>query len=357
MSKMAVIRCDGNTQVGLGHYVRCKSIADTLKAVYRWKVHFAMIDSPKVEKEIKKSGYVTHHKKGIKACSVGEEKWLYKLIRENNASVLLLDVKTSLSKELLINLKEMDILIVSIDDPSNKRLFSDLVFYPPVPQVQKLNWKNFFGTRFCGWDWIPLREELIKARLSSSSCRKGVSNIKLSLVISMGGSDPQGLILPILKAIDTMELSMIITVILGPAFSQEKELNDFLSNSRRNYKIISGKYQVAKIFANADIALITFGVTAYEMAFLGIPSILVSLSQDHYKAASIFEDNELAVNLGIYKSLSRKKITKSLEDLAKDSSRRKRMSANGQKLIDGRGSIRIAQMIDTNIRNRKFENV
>ena len=65
----------------------------------------------------------------------------------------------------------------------------------------------------------------------------------------------------------------------------------------------------------------------------------------------------MAVNLGIYKSLSRKKITKSLEDLAKDSSRRKRMSANGQKLIDGRGSIRIAQMIDTNIRNRKFENV
>ncbi|MEZ4483750.1 MAG: hypothetical protein R2864_03865 [Syntrophotaleaceae bacterium] len=50
------------------------------------------------------------------------------------------------------------LLVVVLDDSSDRRLAAaDLAFYPPVPQVAELDWSDFDGDCYAGWEWIPLR--------------------------------------------------------------------------------------------------------------------------------------------------------------------------------------------------------
>ena len=51
----------------------------------------------------------------------------------------------------------------------NLRLISDLVFLPPLPQVKKLNWDNFDGDLYIGWNWMPVRKEFLDLRRMNKS--------------------------------------------------------------------------------------------------------------------------------------------------------------------------------------------
>ena len=64
----------------------------------------------------------------------------------------------------------------------------------------------------------------------------------------MGGSDPAGLTLKVLHAIDSLKNIFDTNIIIGPEFSDISKLNRFLSSSKRQYKIINGGYDISEIF-------------------------------------------------------------------------------------------------------------
>ena len=55
---------------------------------------------------------------------------------------------------------------------------------------------------------------------------------------------------------------------------------------------------VLKIFSElmkkSDLAICSFGITAYELAALNIPSLHVCLNTDHINSSALFVDNQMA---------------------------------------------------------------
>ena len=47
------------------------------------------------------------------------------------------------------------------------------------------------------------------------------------------------------------------------------------------FETVQGVSDLGAEFASADLALIAFGVTAYELAALGVPALYLALSADH----------------------------------------------------------------------------
>ncbi|MEZ4483749.1 MAG: hypothetical protein R2864_03860 [Syntrophotaleaceae bacterium] len=52
--------------------------------------------------------------------------------------------------------------------------------------------------------------------------------------------------------------------------------------------------------AHADLAIAAFGVTAYELAALGIPAVLLGLTEDHARSAEALNQAGMACSLGHY---------------------------------------------------------
>ena len=275
--------------------------------------------------------------------------WRLKITLEVGASAVLWDVNENIPKKFITELRKRDICLVTLDDPTKKRLFCDLAFYPPVPQVKKMNWDKFLGKNYCGWDWVPLRSSLLKNRRYIDE-NELINKKQLSLIISMGGSDPKGMIFDVLGVVESVDLPLTTNVLLGPAFDKRSKLDNFLKTCKKKYNIYSGTLDVGKLFAEADLAIISYGVTAFEMALLGTPSLLICLTADHSEAAMTFDLNKISINLGEFNTLTKQKLASKLEYITKNEKERICMAKNGFEAIDGLGVVRIAEKINNEVK-------
>ena len=75
--------------------------------------------------------------------------WRLKVTLKVGASAVLWDINENIPLKFITELRKRKICIVTLDDPTKKRLFCDLAFYPPVPQIKKMNWDNFLGENYC----------------------------------------------------------------------------------------------------------------------------------------------------------------------------------------------------------------
>ena len=108
---------------------------------------------------------------------------------------------------------------------------------------------------------------------------------------------------------------------------------------------LSNKFEVDDIFSSVDFAIASFGVTAYELTSLGVPSVYISISEQHNEVAELFHNEKLAVNLGIFDDLTEEKICKGLSFFAKSRKNRDLFSKKCLATLDCYGSQRIAKEI------------
>jgi len=251
---------------------------------------------------------------------------------------LILDIRTDLAAHWLAQYRE-SCLVVSLDDPSPRRLQADLVFYPPVPQVSEMDWTDGQGEWLAGWEWLLLRPEFGHLRHAARIEQK-------TLLVAMGGSDPAALTILTLQALAQLPLAdWRINVVLGAGFSHEEALQQQLASAPFPCDLLRDVKDMASLMARADFAVASFGLTAYELAAARVPAILLSLSPDHAASASAIARVGGAISLGDYRSIDVKTLGEAINDLIRHPQKRETMRENLQGLVDGRGAERIAETI------------
>ncbi|MFZ2471524.1 MAG: glycosyltransferase [Methanothrix sp.] len=323
--------------------VRCLALADELRDVHGCKVAFAMVKATAGCSMAKSRGYqvLTADREALSRDYAG---WLSTSVGEVKAEALILDIRDDLPINAVSALNEKGIVIATIDDPSERRLLADLAFYPPVPQVLRMDWTGFSGKLYSGWKWVILRREF------SHPIRRERHENPVILV-TMGGSDPYGLTLKAVKALDMLDGDFESLVLLGPGFLRQDELNGIVSKARHKFHLLSGVKNIPDLMSQADIALGSFGVTAYELAAMGVPGIFMCLTQDHVESASFFVESGMGECVGLHDHVSAEMLSSAIRRLMKNRSRWEEMSTACTKHVDGRGARRVADKIIGRIAN------
>lgn len=348
--KKALIRCDGAPEIGFGHVVRCLALADELRDSHGCEVNFAMLQGPQGIAQVHAQGYAVYQP-AAGAEALDEGNWLQELITNNQHQVLILDIRTDLANAAVQSIRASGVLIVTIDDLSERRLLADLAFYPPIPQLEYLDWTGFTGQRFVGWDWVLLRPQFAKAArrararwAKSTGCSTQTDYRKLTILVTMGGSDPAGLTLMALDAIEQLNGDFRVMVVIGNGFMHQPALDDRLAGAQQTYEILHDVTDIASIMTEADLAIASFGVTAYELAAVRVPSIYLCLTDDHSKSASLFTDSGFGLNLGVYTGISPSQLAQVLLASIVSARQNKKKEAPSPDL-DGLGLWRIGRLI------------
>jgi len=331
-SGTVLIRCDGGTELGLGHVKRCLTLATSLRDDQAYGVVFAMIGDDKAAALVEAEGF-----RVLRGAGGTEGEWIGAALRETGASALVLDVRTELSRAEVMALRSETSLVIVLDDSSERRLAAHLAVYPPVPQTRALSWPPGDVDLCIGWKWAltggaPWRQP---RKLDSGRAI-------LRVLIAMGGSDPQGLTLRAAKAVATAGRRVTAVVVIGPATPFPEAVADSVQAAAPDAEIIFAPDAVMPIAADCDLAIVAFGVTAYECAHVGTPAIYLGLTADHAMSAQGFEDAGFGVNLGVAATLNDRKIADTLLTLAADPEKRRAMAAAGRLGIDGFGAERLA---------------
>jgi len=346
MNTKILIRCDVGYEVGYGHIVRCLALAAVLKAEYDCEVTFAMLSSTDSVAKIQKEGHRVIQKDSDKD-SMDEAWWLERIALDLQPRALILDVRTGLKGKDLLSIRERGVVVVSIDDPSDRKFFSDLFFAPPVPQLKNMDRNLFSGDCYIGWEWVLLRPQFaMTKRRQVLKSAKIDGRSEQTLLISMGGSDPKGLTLTALEAVERLGIELRTIVVLGGGFMHHEKLKSFLKMTEKNYQIQSEVNDIAQLMAAADIAVASFGVTAYELAAVGTPALYLCLSPDDQQSAFALEIAGFGKIVGLADSVSRIHLSKIIEERLISTSK---YDLQHKLLMDGLGATRIASKIMSKI--------
>jgi spore coat polysaccharide biosynthesis predicted glycosyltransferase SpsG len=334
-----LFRCDASPSIGLGHVVRCMALADELRGKHDVDVSFAMRSNPLASEMVGREPYPVLEAPG---GEFDQSAWLNECVHHSRAGAVFVDVRDDLSKAALDSLSARGIVIATLEDLSDRRFAADMAFYPPVPQVRRIDWAGFRGQLCVGWEWIILRSQF--AREFSDR-----HNSELSLLIAMGGSDPAGLTLKAVRAVDRIDPRLgsdfEATIIVGAGFCHRSALVELLGRSQRKFMVREDVSDMSSVMADADLAICSFGMTAYELAATGVPSVYVCLSEDHAESASALVSAGMGVSVGVDDSGTETRVVDAAGRLLADRELRDRMSSCARILVDGRGTSRIAELL------------
>ena len=98
---------------------------------------------------------------------------------------------------------------------------------------------------------------------------------------------------------------------------------------------------MAEVISKSDIAIIGSGLTKYEAASLGLPSIVISNDAYHSSIMDDFVKYATVVHLGDIDTVNDSQIAEATINLMNDFEKRKNMSNAGKAMIDGDGVDRI----------------
>jgi len=343
-----LIRCDGSPEIGLGHIVRCLALADEFHDVHNCRITFAMRKGPLGIQMVEEKGYnVIIPQENGQSFDYG--KWLNDCVRKVDARAIVFDVRDGLTRSVVKELRNDGILIITIDDPEDKRLSADLAFYTPVPQVKRIDWTGFTGKLYVGWEWVILRKEFSEIKNKRAINNKSsIINHQSSIpkvLVTMGGSDPQGMTIKAVKALEMLDDNFGAVVVLGAGFQHKKQLDNLLSACKHRFDMQENVQNMAELMSQSDLAVASFGITAYELAAMGVPAIYLCLTEDHAESASAFVEAGMAICLGVFKYVNTEMIAKGVSNILNNKSLLSKLANNARKYIDGQGVARISHLM------------
>lgn len=111
-------------------------------------------------------------------------------------------------------------------------------------------------------------------RVSTELFREHLAEERLSVAISMGGSDAPNVTLSLLRELSKTNLRFVIWVALGDAYAHSfSELLECAANNRQEIILLKSNESMWRVLRNAALVLCAGGLTTYEAAYVGVPTI------------------------------------------------------------------------------------
>lgn len=326
-----LLRADASTTQGTGHVMRVLTLAE----------------------ELRRSGAEVHL-----ATNLSEITWLEEMIRLSAVKVHRVE-QHSMDLEMLSGLGLDWVVVDSYVIPEN--LISEISKFTRVLAIvdgdtrgiiadlyldhnlgsESLSWPpEIQGKLLAGSSYSLIRDAILKQRRRSPW---EFHSEPPHVLVVMGGSDPTGTSLIVVKALDQLQQSVKLTVISPPELHNEIELH--LANIE-DCAVLSPTPDLPEILGQADVVVSAAGTSAWEICSLGIPAILIAVVGNQSESleqllarrfvlgfeAEQVSDIEFARLVG-----------QGLLSLLSDKALRRELSINASSCFDGRGKERVVK--------------
>ena len=189
-----------------------------------------------------------------------------------------------------------------------------------------------------GSRYALLRKEFSRSRPKALK-RRG-KQPPSSVLLSLGGTDPNNLTLTVLQELEHSLLpdGFNLTVLSGSIPAHRKSAQDFAASSRLSINVLESTDNVAELLSEADLAIGAAGGSSWERASLGLPSILLQTAENQLAVFKVLTESQCVAGITEVAGLS-----DALSDLQ---SRYRALSIRSASLVDGGGTFRVVQALE-----------
>jgi UDP-2,4-diacetamido-2,4,6-trideoxy-beta-L-altropyranose hydrolase len=167
------------------------------------------------------------------------------------------------------------------------------------------------------------------------------------ILVYFGGADSTNLTGKVLRALQKGKFENLSVAVVLPASGPHRANVEYLAEILPFVEVHDNLPNLANLIAWADLAIGAAGSSSWERVCLGLPSLVVSISEDQRLVASGLEKNGLARWIGHHDSLSCREIIREIK-IAVNSGLLSGWSLRCRNRVDGAGAHRVAQLMMLN---------
>ncbi len=332
---MIIFRANAGSHVGLGHLVRCRVLAKALQE----RGQRCLIVGPPLF--LKQSGDESLFDDWIERPqwhgAVEEAKFHIELAKQYNAKHIILDdYRSDFEHQLLI--RNAGLRMLQQYDASRPQKFAAQLVINSSPYEKRDHYKTVLYSEdiqmLHGPRYAVLRDEFTRLPKQNQKLNRH------RILVTFGGGDDRGAILTVLKALSTnLPRNSNMIVVAGKHNPCIPQISNWLAEKNHDeIELLVDPDDMPSVIASCGIAILGGGTTTFEVAYCGLPMILMPIAENQYKQGQGWENDGAAFYLGPIKNTDSKVLIGTLTKLINNPNLYDKMSKAARLSVDGHGT-------------------
>jgi UDP-2,4-diacetamido-2,4,6-trideoxy-beta-L-altropyranose hydrolase len=346
-SKSLIVRCDGSASIGLGHVMRCLSLAVELRKA-GVTVGFAM-----QEGDGRAVKLVREHCFAVSLLPHGFGQTAASLSTADCRATGDLAVSSGTGYVLVDHYGAGDAYLAALAARARVGVIDDLA-------DRDLTGVSWICNQNLGAEDLPYRLEngcvqvfgptyaLLRPSfaLARSQGLRRFSAGDARVLVTLGGGDGNAVTAEILRSLSSVPTRLDICCILGAGGGVPPFLQDIAAESPHKVSILEAVREMADWMSWADLSINAGGSTCWELCCMGVPMSIVVLAANQRSIAAGLATHGCAIAVGEWADgIQGPDLSRAVVALLLDANRRCDMSRRGRDLVDGRGAGRAARSL------------
>lgn len=347
-----IFRADASPRIGSGHIMRCLALAqawqDGGSPEHRRPEHravrFAMAGESRSLEARLSAEDMTVERLTAAPGSAEDADRTASLARDLGAEWVVVD-GYHFGADYQQRLKAAGLRVLLIDDEGDSGHYSaDLVLNQNISAREDL----YADREPCTGLLLGTRHALLQRHfLAYRDWQRTIPDRAAHLLVTLGGADADNVTLKVLRALGELAASeLVVTVVVGGGNPHAQALRRQIADFPIPVTLRFDVSDMPDLMASADMAIAAGGITAWELAFMGLPSLSVVLAENQKANVEGLARAGVTEDLGEHETLSTSAIVERLSGLLASPQGRRAMSERGRELVDGHGARRVVEQLD-----------
>ena len=340
MSDLLLIRADATTQMGTGHVMRCLALAQAWRASGGEATFLQSSESAALANRLAAESFQVVRQSALPgSCDDGVHTSAQ--ARALGAQWIVLD-GYHFGIPMHEAIRQAGHRLLQVDDMgAGDRYIANVILNQNCHASEALYCNRTRDTELLlGTQYTLLRQEFLARQTSARSIPAKARKV----LVTLGGSDPDNATLKVVRALRQLNTRIEAKVLVGPANPYHGELQRALDPTS-SIELVTSTVAMPTFMEWADIAISGGGSTCWELAFMGLPSLILVLADNQAGVAHDMHRHGAAINLGCYAAVHHGDIAEALGNLLDSHQKRSDMAAQGRQLVDGRGAQRVVRFL------------
>ncbi|WP_424096609.1 UDP-2,4-diacetamido-2,4,6-trideoxy-beta-L-altropyranose hydrolase [Moorena producens] len=333
-----VIRADASPKIGTGHVMRCLALAQAWLQAGGQVILLMGTAAPELEARLQAEGIQVAHVSVSPGSGEDAEQTIAQAKALGATWVVVDGYHFGADYQRVI--KKAGLRLLFIDDYGHAaHYWADLVLNQNVYAHEGLYPKRESYTQLLlGTQYTFLRKEFWRWQ----GWQRQIPTVARKVLVTLGGADPDNVTLKVIQALQQVKVEGLeAVVVVGGSNPHYEQLQAAVHDSGAAITLKYNVTNMPELMAWADIAIAAGGSTCWELAFMGLPSLVMILSENQQLIADKLGKLGISINLGWHYNFDFNNTAQALTALLHDSDARAGMSSLGRDLVDGSGSSRV----------------
>ena len=333
-----VLRADASPGVGGGHLLRCLALSQACASL---SIPCTLLtERAALQKATFESGAIDLIGINAAPSARADVRETIAIARQRGAKWIVLD-GYEFGADAYRAVRDSGLRLLVIDDNGSAAHFAcDAVVNPNVHAHERLYASRDAETvLLLGPAYALLRPEFRRWR---NWTREDRPEARCVLVTLGAGASTHALRWLVQQLQDSALPAMEIRAVVGPFSDVPAGSLADDARDRSDVEWLRSPSDMPALMAWADVAVASAGGTAQELAFMGVPAVLLVVADNQAALAAALDAAGAATSLANQGTMAAGPLADSVRSLVMDGARRREMSRCGRALFDGAGAERVA---------------